>query len=105
MIFRPCTTGPAAIFLSALLLALPHAARGQIMLSGNENKIDLTQGGQKVIPNAPPDTLSLIDFSKTPPAVFNVEGVTNTVVGPPSNIAISPDRRVALVANSIKVEG
>jgi len=97
-----------SIGLSASILvviSLTAASRGQIMLSGNENKIDLTQGGQKVIPNPGPDSLTLLDFSKTPPATFNVEGVANTVVGPPSNIAISPDRRVALVANSIRVDG
>ena len=75
------------------------------MLSGNENKIDLTGGGQRVIPNAPPDSLTLIDFSKFPPTTMNVMDVPNTVIGPPSNIAISPDGKLALVANSIRVEG
>jgi DNA-binding beta-propeller fold protein YncE len=79
-------------------------AHAQIMLSGNENKIDLTGGGQRVIPNAPPDSLTLIDFSKFPPTTMDVMNVPNTVIGPPSNIAISPDGKLALVANSIRVE-
>ena len=89
----------------AMVVGLKPCARGQIMLSGNENKFDLTQGGQKVIAGAKPDSLTLIDFSKMPPATFSVEGVANTVIGPPSNIAISPDGKMALVANSVKVEG
>lgn len=95
---------PAGIVV-ALVVAFSAPAHGQIMLSGNENKIDLTQGGQKVIPNAAPDSLTLLDFSRMPPATFTIEGVANTVIGPPSNIAISPDRRVGLVANSIRVDG
>ncbi len=79
--------------------------RGQVMLSGNENKIDLTLGGQKVILNARPDSLTLIDFSQNPPATFTTDDVPNTVIGPPSNIAISPDGKVALVANSVRVDG
>ena len=82
--------------MTLLLVAVSSLpARGQIMLSGNENKIDLTTGGQTVIPNAAPDSLTLIDFSKYPPVTVDVMDVPNTVIGPPSNIAISPDGRLA----------
>jgi DNA-binding beta-propeller fold protein YncE len=57
------------------------------------------------MPNAAPDSLTLIDFSKSPPATFTTNDVPNTVIGPPSNIGISPDGKMALVANSVKVEG
>jgi DNA-binding beta-propeller fold protein YncE len=91
------------------LVALAYAgislsAHGQILLSGNENKIDLTTGGQVVVQNAAPDSLTLIDFSRFPPVTVDVMDVPNTVIGPPSNIAISPDGKVALVANSIRME-
>ncbi len=89
----------------AALLALPFAARAQIMLSGNENKIDLTGGGQTVIPNPAPDNLTLLDFSQFPPKTWTLDNLPNTVIGPPSNIGISPDGRLALVANSIKIQG
>ena len=75
-------------------------ASAQIVISGNENKIELTSGAPKVIkPNAP-DSLSILDFSKFPPSVEHVTDVPNSVVGPPSNIAITPDRKLALIANS-----
>jgi DNA-binding beta-propeller fold protein YncE len=48
--------------------------------------------------------LTFLDFSKFPPTITNVMNVPNTVIGPPSNIAISPDGKIALVANSIKVD-
>lgn len=89
--------------MAAVLLLAP-AAPGQVVLSGNENKIDLTSGGPKVVPNAKPDTLSILDFAKFPPTVTTLADVPNSVVGPPSNIAVSPDGRLALVANSLKVD-
>jgi DNA-binding beta-propeller fold protein YncE len=98
------TSASLAAILLALLLA--SAARAQIVLSGNESKVDLTGGSPKVLPNADPnaDSLSLLDFSHFPPTVTTVTGVPNTVIGPPSNIAISPDGKLALIANSIRLD-
>lgn len=87
----------------ALLPALP-AASAQWILSGNENKIALTSGAPAVVANPRPDSLSLLDFSTFPPKVRHIENVPNTVIGPPSNIGITPDGSLALVANSIRVD-
>jgi DNA-binding beta-propeller fold protein YncE len=85
-----------------LVLALASlAAQGQVMVSGNEYKIDLTTGIPKFVPGTPPDTLTVLNFSTFPPAVRQVEGVSNSVIGPPSNIAIAPDESIALIADSI----
>lgn len=93
------------VLLIALLVWLcPLSASAQIMLSGNENKIDLTGGGQRIIPGAPPDNLTLLDFSHFPPTTVTIEDVPNTVVGPPSNIGISPDGKLAIVANSLRID-
>lgn len=99
----PVSPRYAAIFLAATFF-LPLSAPAQIVISGNENKIDLTTGAQKVIPNAAPDSLSFLDFSQFPPKVTHLPGVSNTVVGPPSNIAISPDGKLALVSDSLKLD-
>jgi DNA-binding beta-propeller fold protein YncE len=93
---------PLLIAIIALLPTLPLSA--QLVISGNENKIDLTSGApQLILPNAP-DSLSILDFSTFPPSVQHLSNVPNSVIGPPSNIAITPDRRLALVANSLKVD-
>jgi len=97
-----CITVMVPLWLAAGCAA--PAGNGGIVLSGNENKIDLTTGSQKVIPNAPPDSVSVLDFSTFPPRVTTIADVPNTVVGPPSNIAITPDGRLALVANSLKLD-
>lgn len=92
--------------IASLLLAMPLApvAAGQIIISGNETKIELTSGAPKVIPATTPDSLSILDFSTYPPSVQHLENVPNSVVGPPSNIAIAPDGKLALIANSLKVD-
>jgi len=90
-----------ALIVSALLARQTPA---QLVLSGNENKIDLSSGSQQVVAGAPPDSLSLLDFSTFPPRVEHLPGVSNTVIGPPSNIAITPDGKLALVASSLKID-
>lgn len=83
------------------LLAVP-SAHGQRVISGNENKLDLASGEQVVLTPAEPDTLSILDFSEFPPTVEHVRDIANTVIGPPSNIAVTPDGSLALIANSLK---
>ena len=86
------------------LFALLGTSWAQLVISGNENKIDLTSGTPEVVPGAEADSLSLIDFSDFPPKVDHLYGIANSVIGPPSNIAISPDGELALIANSLKID-
>lgn len=87
-----------------MALALAHSVRGQWVISGNENKIDLLSGTPAVLQNTKPDSLTILDFSKTPPGVEHLADIPNSVIGPPSNIAITPDARLALIANSLKLD-
>lgn len=93
--------------LVAILLggpASPSVRSAAWVISGNETKLDLTTGAVRRIAPEGPDSLTLMDFAVFPPRVTHVMGVTNTVVGPPSNIALSPDGAVALVASSIRLD-
>ena len=87
-----------------LMLALAAPAWAQIVISGNENKVDLTSGTPKVIPPLGPDSISILNFSTFPPSVQHLSDIPNSVIGPPSNIAITPDRRIALISNSLKAD-
>jgi DNA-binding beta-propeller fold protein YncE len=87
-----------------IFLALAARAFAQIIISGNENKIDLISGTPKVITPLGPDSISILNFSKFPPSVQHLSDVPNSVIGPPSNIAITPDRRIALISNSLKAD-
>ncbi|MBT5625248.1 beta-propeller fold lactonase family protein [Verrucomicrobia bacterium] len=79
-------------------------AFGQLVISGNENKIDLTSGTPSVVTNAEDDSITLIDFSDFPPKVEHLYGIPNSVIGPPSNIAIAPNGELALIANSLRID-
>jgi len=87
-----------------LLLTLAAPASSQIIISGNENKIDLTSGAPKVIPPLAPDSISILNFTSFPPSVQHLSDIPNSVIGPPSNIAISQDRRIALISNALKAD-
>lgn len=119
--------------LSGLLAAL--TAPAQLMISGNETKIELTSGAAALTPpgtgfgvtdsifeqfvrgGAPfrtnpatgkpvvitEDNLTILDFRLFPPLVTTIEKVSNTVIGPPSNIAITPDGTLALIGDSIRL--
>lgn len=107
------------IFLGLLGLALTGVfpAPAQLMISGNENKIDLTSGAARIAVDArmetdpatgspriaTSDNLSILDFSAFPPKVTHIDEVSNTVIGPPSNIAITPDGSLALIADSVEL--
>ena len=94
----------AILFVVALLALAAGRGLAQIVISGNENKIDLTSGGPKVIRPGALDSISILDFARFPPTVEHLLDVPNSVVGPPSNIAITRDRRIALIANSLKID-
>lgn len=88
------TTGSGAQGLSA----------GSIVISGNETKLELTSGAAQRVNPEGPDSLTILNLDRFPPAVTHVMEVPNTVIGPPSNIGITPDRRLALIANSIRMD-
>ena len=80
------------------------ALQAQLVISGNEGKISLVTGKPALQSPAEPDSISLIEFSTFPPSVRHLSGIANSVIGPPSNIAISPDEKRALIANSLCVD-
>jgi len=93
----------AAVVL-ALLVALPSVAASQIAVSGNDNKVLLVNGFATLVPNPPPDTVSVIDFKTSPPRVIAEVYAPVSVIGPPLSIAVTPDEGLALVTASTKVD-
>jgi len=92
-------------FLSLLpLLLVAGPVPAQWMISGNESKIDLITGSPRVVKDASSDSLTLMRFDTFPPRVATLPEIPNSVIGPPSNIAFSPDGHLALIANSLVVE-
>jgi len=91
-----------AAAVSALLSFL-GTARAQLLITGNDEKVWFDENTGRTI-NRPPgkDTVSIIDITDQvkPKIVANLP-LMNTIIGPPVNLAITPDRHLALVANSL----
>jgi DNA-binding beta-propeller fold protein YncE len=89
-------------FVLALGMVSVGGASAQIMVVGNDEKPGWDADGKPTL-NAPGhDTLSIIDMSK-PAALRMIASIPldNSIVGPPTNLAVAPDRSLALVANSV----
>ena len=96
------------IILPCLFMVLPvvgpNRVQAQLVIAGVEAKLDVTTGEWIPLFDAGPDSLVIIDCAQFPPKVQHVTGIANSVIGPPSNVAITPDGKVALVANSLKLD-
>lgn len=88
------------VVLAASILALP--AQAQLLISGNDEKQGWDAEGKPFVHPPGKDTVSIIDISKrTEPRIIANLPLMNTVVGPPVNLAITPEQKLALVANSL----
>ena len=74
------------------------------VIVAGENKLDLSSGTPVVIPQATPDTVTLMDYASEPARVYHLTNVANSVLGPPSNVAIHPGGQLALIADSIRLD-
>src|SRR5258706_9859343 len=80
-----------------------EAGKGELIIVGDDEKQSWDDAGKGVFGAEGRDTVSIVDIGTDPMApriVVNLQ-LTNTVVGPPVNLAITPDEKLALVANSI----
>lgn len=82
----------------------PGASR-QLMLVANDEKQSWTDAGAVVLAPRGRDSVQVIDIGTDPlaPKVVGTLALDNTIAGPPTNLAITADERLALVANSLNV--
>ena len=91
--------------ISGLIISLTGTpAWAQIVVSANDSKVQLVNGVNTPVPNAPPDTVTVIELSGSLPRILAEIPVPNSIVGPPQNVAIAPDGSIALVASSTRVD-
>jgi DNA-binding beta-propeller fold protein YncE len=86
----------------AVLAALPVWA--QIAVSANDTTEIMVDGVHVMVPNAPPDTVTLIDLSARPPRVVAELQAPSSWSGPPQMVAVTPDESIALLASSLKAD-
>ena len=86
----------------AIGAGLTTSAQAQFILSGNDEKVSFNNSGKLVISPPGKDTVSIIDISRrsSPRIVANLQ-LTNSIFGPPTNLVVTPDQTLGLVANSL----
>jgi DNA-binding beta-propeller fold protein YncE len=92
-----------ALFSLALLTAGAPAARAQLLIVGNDEKVWWDESGKQQNHAPGNDTVDIFDLRANPasPKLLASLPVPNSIVGPPVNLAITPNGEVALVASSI----
>jgi len=92
-----------ALLLLIGLVAFPYAASAQLMIVGNDEKVTFDDAGKIVFLPPGKDTISIVDIGTNPesPKIIANLPLMNSIVGPPVNLAITPDERLAIVANSL----
>jgi len=94
-----------ALALAAALVVWPLAAHAELMIIGNDEKVAFDKTGKQIRRPPGKDTVSIVDISnpEAPKIVVNLP-LMNTLIGPPTNLAITPDQKLAIVANSMEWE-
>jgi hypothetical protein len=70
---------------------------------GLDNKIDIDEAGKRVPRPPRKDAVVIVDIARRDtPRIVGTLPLMNSLLGPPTNLAITPDDRVALVANSVE---
>jgi DNA-binding beta-propeller fold protein YncE len=78
------------------------AAHAEVMIVGNDQKVSWDDAG-KVVAGAPgADTISIVDIGdpENPKIVASLE-LMNSIFGPPTNVAITPDGTLAIATNAM----
>src|SRR5271167_587274 len=93
----------AAVLAGGLTVWAMTPAFGQVLIVGNDEKQGWDENAKPIFKEPGHDTLSVIDISKPEaPRIAATIPLMNSVVGPPTNLAITPAGDIALVANSLE---
>jgi DNA-binding beta-propeller fold protein YncE len=92
-----------AILICGLAAGLSSRALAQVLIVGNDEKQAWDENAKPIFREPGKDTLTVIDISKPDaPRITSSIPLMNSVVGPPTNLAITPSGDIALVANSLE---
>jgi len=93
----------AAVLAGGLTVWAVTQAFGQVLIVGNDEKQGWDENAKPIFKEPGHDTLSVIDISKPEaPHITATIPLINSIVGPPTNLAIHPSGEIALVANSLE---
>ncbi len=90
------------LVLAIALTAWPPAALADLMVVGNDEKVVFDGEGNRQFVAPGKDTVSIVDITdREAPRILVSFPLMNSIFGPPTNLAITPDERLAIVANSV----
>jgi DNA-binding beta-propeller fold protein YncE len=94
-----CISGAAA----AALAVVPLLASAEVMIVGNDQKVSWDDAGQQVFSAPGEDSISIVDIGTDPasPKILANLDLMNSIFGPPTNLAITPDETLALATNAM----
>jgi DNA-binding beta-propeller fold protein YncE len=85
-----------------VLVGLAAVGQAQHLVIGLDNKIDIDDSGKQVPRPPGKDAVLIVDIHRREaPRIVGTLPLMNSLLGPPTNLAITPDDHVALVANSV----
>ncbi len=101
MAVRPAMLRLGLGIASLLVPALP--AQAQLMIIGNDDKATWDDAGKLQLLPPGKDTISIVDIGTNPesPRIIANLPLMNSIFGPPVNLAMTRDERLAIVANSV----
>ena len=91
---------PLAVVLAVQFSSTPLA---QVIIAGNDNKALVVDGKLQIDPQGV-QSVSVIDIGADGPTLRATVEVPNSIFGPPTNLAISADNRLALVAEAVMID-
>ena len=96
--------GLSILCLTAASMLAGPAQAAPYMIVGNDEKLVWDDQGKPVLSAPGRDSVLILDLAEpeAPKVVANLP-VKNSIVGPPVNLAITPDGALALVADSVNV--
>jgi len=93
----------AAVLAGGLTVWAVTQAFGQVLIVGNDEKQGWDENAKPILKEPGHDTLSVIDIAKPEaPRIAATIPLINSIVGPPTNLAIHPSGEIAFVANSLE---
>lgn len=91
---------PLAVVLAVQFPSTPLA---QVIIAGNDNKALVVDGKLQIDPQGV-QSVSVIDIGADGPTLRATVEVPNSIFGPPTNLAVSADNRLALVAEAVMID-
>ncbi len=90
------------LVLTLALTAWAQPALADLMIIGNDEKVVFDAEGNRSVAAPGKDTISVVDITdREAPKILISFPLMNSIFGPPVNLAITPDERLAIVANSV----